>query len=51
LLHYFPAKVCRKFTLSLYFSANEKKPTERQSFSTEIQWKKLASVGIEPSTL
>jgi hypothetical protein len=50
LLLYFPAKFSRKFTLSLYFPANGRKSTERQSFSTEIQWKKLARVRLEPST-
>jgi hypothetical protein len=50
LLLYFPAKFSRKFTFSLNFPANDKKTAERLSFSTEIQWKKLASVGIEPST-
>jgi hypothetical protein len=37
LLLYFHAKIFRKFTFSLYFPANDRKPTERQSFSTEIQ--------------
>jgi hypothetical protein len=50
LLLYFPATFPRKFTLSLYFSANDRKPTERLSFSTEKPWKKLAKVGFEPST-
>jgi hypothetical protein len=39
LLLYFLAKFSRKFTLSLFFPANERKPTDL-SFSTEIQWKK-----------
>jgi hypothetical protein len=38
------------FTLPLYFPANDRKPTDRLSFSTEIQWKKLARAGFEPST-
>jgi hypothetical protein len=50
LLLYFPAKFSRKSTLSLYFPANDRKPTERLSFLTEIQWKKLSRVRLEPST-
>jgi hypothetical protein len=51
LLPYFPAKFSRKFTVSFYFPANDRKPTERLCFSTEIQWEKLVSLGIEPSIL
>jgi hypothetical protein len=46
LLLYFPAKFSRKFTLSLYSPANDRKPTERLRFSTEIQWKKIGMGGI-----
>jgi hypothetical protein len=46
LLLYFSAKFYRKFTLSLYFPANDRKPIERLSFSTEIQWKKIGKGGI-----
>jgi hypothetical protein len=46
LLLYLPAKFSRKFTLSIYFPANDRKPTERLSFSTEIQWKKFGKGGI-----
>jgi hypothetical protein len=45
LIHY-PAKFSRKFTLSLYFPANDKKPTEKLYFSTEIQWKFFYKGGI-----
>jgi hypothetical protein len=31
--------LCTKFSLSLYFPANERKPIERLRFSTEIQQK------------
>ena len=49
LLLYFPAKFSREFTLSLYFPANDRKPTERLSFSTELQWKKVWLVwGLNP---
>jgi hypothetical protein len=45
-LLYCPENFSRKFTLSLYFPANDKKPTERLSFSTEIQLKKIGKGGI-----
>jgi hypothetical protein len=36
-LSLFPGKLlCKEITLLLYFPANERKPTERLSFSTEI---------------
>jgi hypothetical protein len=35
----FPAKFSRKFTLLLNFPTNYRKPTEKLSFSTEIQCK------------
>jgi hypothetical protein len=41
LLHYFPEKIFREFSLSLYCSADDRKPTERQSFSTKLQWKQF----------
>jgi hypothetical protein len=48
---YFAAKFSRKFTLSLYFPANNRKPTERLSFSAEIQWKKIGKGGISTLNL
>jgi hypothetical protein len=45
LLLYFPAKFSTILTLSLYFPANDRKPTERLSFSTEIKWKKIGKSG------
>jgi hypothetical protein len=32
--------------LSLYFPANDRKPTKRLSISKEIQWKKIGKGGI-----
>jgi hypothetical protein len=46
---YFPAKFSREFTLSLYFHEYDKKPTERQIFSTQLKRKKMTCVGIEPT--
>jgi hypothetical protein len=49
LLLYFLEKFSRKITLALYISANGKKPTERLSFSTEIQKNKFLHVwGLNP---
>jgi hypothetical protein len=45
LLLYVQAKFSRKFTLSLYFPANDRKSNERLSFLTEIQWKKIGKSG------
>jgi hypothetical protein len=39
-----------KFTLSLYIPANDRKPTERKVLLQRYNGKKLARVGLEPST-
>jgi hypothetical protein len=46
----FSSKFSRKFTFSLYFPANDRKPTERQSFSIELQWKKYLKSFDQMST-
>jgi hypothetical protein len=40
LLLYFSEKFSRKFTFSPYFPANDRKPIETLSLSTELQWEK-----------
>jgi hypothetical protein len=45
LLLYFTEKFSRKLPLFLYFPANDRKPTERLNFSTEIQWNKIGNSG------
>jgi hypothetical protein len=45
----FPCKIFQGIYFVTLFPYNDRKPTERLSFSTEIQWKKMASVGIKHS--